>query len=763
MPTTTSHKIAKSLYLIGQTLDSPATTEVVSPTNHLVVIDCSGSMSGELNEIRTQLKKKLPKLLAETDTLSIVWFSGKGQCGTLIENEPVATLSDLKDVEKAIDRWLKPCGLTGFKEPLQEVEKLVKRIAKARPGSVFSLFFMSDGCDNQWPKADILKTVESVSGHLAAATFVEYGYYADRPLLTSMAEKAGGSLIFAQDFDQYQPAFEAAMAKKIMGGKRVEVKIGGDPIGGFAFALLDGDLMTFALKDNKILVPEGLSDIYYVSPSSAGKETTDISPVLDAAYAAMSLYSIRMKSDVILPFLKATGDVAFIEQFAGLFGKQAYSAFMDATKAAAFDSKKRLTKGCDPKKVPREDSFTVLDVLRILSEEADNRILLDHEAFKYNRIGRGRVDASQMLTPEEQAQVEALTKEMSKTKNAKKAAEIAKQIAAIADKPEALKFESNPAPEGYAVANLTYNEDRPNVSILVKKAGTVDLKDSNPPKDIPTKFETFVYRNYAIVKDGLVNVKTIPCKITSSAKKALNAAVKSGKAPAEAFDFGPGATLIHLDKLPVINRQMVKDISAKSFFTKSYELTKVQAETKVYNSIKKEQFPRKSQGFVDLYDEDGATWLKEHGFTDYSGFNPKSVQADATDFYLGKELKVSLKGLSSLPTLKVARENIAKNKVTAPTALMQPAIEAVDTYLASGAYKKATDQAKAFEAWLENRATKGTETARTLQREIAETTVTVIVGQTWFKEFSSLDECVYTLATPKIECKVEMLEIEIKI
>jgi hypothetical protein len=767
MPTTTSHKITDSLYLIGQTLEAKAaTTEVVSPTNHIVVIDCSGSMSGELPEIRTQLKKKLPKLLAEQDTLSIVWFSGKGQFGVLIENEPVATLADLKDVEKAIDRWLKPVGLTGFKEPLVEVQALIERVGKARPGSVFSLFFMSDGQDNQWSKADILKTVESVSGSLAAATFVEYGYYADRPLLTSMAEKAGGSLVHAKDFDSYQPVFEAAMAKKIMGGKRVEVEIGGDPIGGFVYALTDGDLVTFGVQGGKVLVPEGLQTLYYVSPSSIGTVQTDVTPVLGAAYAAMSLYSTRMKSDVILPFLKATGDVAFVEQFAGLFGKQAYSAFMDATKAAAFDPTKRLTKGYDPNKVPREDAYTVLDFLRALSGDDKNRLLLDHEAFRYNRIGRGRVDATSVLTDEEQAEVAKLTAEMAQTKDAKKVAVLAGQIAALTNKPEALKFEAAPAPEGYSITNLTYNEDRPNISVLVKKPGTVDISARNPPAGIPSKFETFVYRNYAIVKDGLVNVKVLPCRVNDQITDSVTQAILDGRAPAEAFTFNSDGTMLaNLDKLPVINRQMVKEVSADDFFTKSYALTQVQAEAKVYNTIKKEQFPRKSEGFSALYGEDGANWLKEQGFTDYSGFNPKAVQAEATDFYMGKELKTSLKGLSSLPTLKVARENIAKNKVNAPTALMQPAIQAVDTFLASDAYKSAADPAALFETWLDGHAKVATDKSRALLREIAETTFTIIVGQVWPKEFGSLDENTRTLTIggTSVEGKMEQREVEIKL
>ncbi|NBW00022.1 MAG: hypothetical protein EBR67_11085, partial [Proteobacteria bacterium] len=122
-----------SLYLVTQSIESKKVVEVESPVNHIVIIDCSGSMFGELPKIREQLKRKLPKLIGDQDTLSIIWFSGKSQFGVLIENEPIPGLPDLKAVEKAIDRWLRPVGLTGFKEPLQEAKSLIDRISKSRP------------------------------------------------------------------------------------------------------------------------------------------------------------------------------------------------------------------------------------------------------------------------------------------------------------------------------------------------------------------------------------------------------------------------------------------------------------------------------------------------------------------------------------------------------------------------------------------------------------------------------------------------------
>ena len=272
-----SYKVSDGLYLVRQTVNQAAPAAPVEvPTNHILVVDCSGSMYGELPQIRAQLKKKLPKLIAEKDTLSIVWFSSRGQFGTLLEAEPVATLTDLKTVEAAIDRWLKPTGMTGFTEPIIEVNDLVGRVAKARPGSVFSMIFMSDGCDNQGSRAGILKAVETAAGGLAAATFVEYGYYADRPLLTAMAEKAGGALIFAESFDKFEPMVDALLQKKVFGGKRVSVPVKGDVIGGFVWAEDGTDLTTFGVDKGASSVPEHTSEVWYLSPTAVGTVGEDL-------------------------------------------------------------------------------------------------------------------------------------------------------------------------------------------------------------------------------------------------------------------------------------------------------------------------------------------------------------------------------------------------------------------------------------------------------------------------------------------------------
>jgi len=768
-----TYKINDGLFLVNQKVGKGQKAKPASqPVHHVAVIDCSGSMYYDLPKIRDQLKRRIPKLLSEKDVLSIVWFSSRGQFGTLLEAEPVSTLTDLQTVNQAIDRWLKVVGLTGFKEPIEEVARLVAR----HKGFVTSMFFMSDGCDNQWSRGDILKAVEGINT-LSSVTFVEYGHYADRPMLTAMAEKAGGSLVFSKDFGQYAPLFEQAVTKGISGSPRIEVPISDDPIGGFVYAMGDGELLTFAVEGGKVAVPEDIGTLWYVNPTAGDRarlstiqmESNDKAhwDAQAALYAAISLFSVRMKPDVVYPLLKVSGDVKFIEQFGGCFGKQRYADFMDATKDAAMDATKRLTAGFDVNKVPPENAFTVLDLLRLLSDDDGNRLMLDSDEFKYQKIGRGRSDAGGALTDDERKQVDDLTKQMAKASPAK-IKELADKISAItAGKSESLKFVASKSADGYALDALTYNENRPNVSIRIKKHGHVNLAGRDIPKGVPTAFPSFVYRNYAIIRDGIINVDKLPVQVTPETyAKLVKHGVKDANGRTPSTQCKMVDMLIDLTKIPVVNRAMVKAASAKDLFTLLYETLETKAAQKVYNSYQKEHFPRGSEAYTAMYGKDAADWLKEQGLTDYSGFAPPhTVQDESTDYYMAKELKCSLKGMSTLPSLADVKKRMASKKHTATSAMMAPTVTEIEGFLASDIYKNAADQNEVFKAWLKGQGKAATTKARKLMFDMAQIKYAIVVGQIWFTEFSSMDENTLTLnlGGKDVVGTVEMKEKKIEI
>jgi len=122
---------------------------------------------------------------------------------------------------------------------------------------------------------------------------------------------------------------------------------------------------------------------------------------------------------------------------------------------------------------------------------------------------------------------------------------------------------------------------------------------------------------------------------------------------------------------------------------------------------------------------------------------------------MGKELKCSIKGFSSLPSLKEAREMIARAKINGPGKMME-------THIFAAEHKKnVMNNMSSYMAWLDTMLVASRAECRRLMREIAEMTFTIIVGQVWFAPWKSLDE--NTMEVLGRQCKVELREIEIEI
>lgn len=788
----TNIKITDAFYLISKQISktsTPINTDV--PTDHIVVIDCSGSMHYELPKIRQQLKNKLAMMLKENDTVSVIWFSSKGQFGIVVEAVPLRTAVDLSGIHRAIDSFLKPISLTGFVEPLEETERLIGRLSK--PGRAINFFFMSDGHDNQWSKEKILQATEKLQSLVSSAAVVEYGYYCNHPLMVQMAERLGANQILAERFDQYEPIFETAITKRIAGTRKIEVELETPALHGFAYALHEGEVLAFSVDGRKVLVPEGLTSLYWFSeipytapcPGFAGEPpprwplfedaTVDhinepsLSELRAALYAGLVPLSQRMLSNDIFKILKGLGDVRLIRQYTNCFGKQAYVEFQNTVTEAAFDQTKRLVDGYNPNEVPADDAYTILDLLYELSSDDGNLFYPNHSSFDYERIGRKAVQANTSLNNADQKRLADIAQQLAKTRNHKEVLRLQQELSEIAGTKESgVKFTPDNPNDGYPVSSLVTNEDRPNISAQVRIPGTVDLSDvlaeatDIDTSDVPAKFPTHIYRNYTIIRDGIRNVKILPVSIT---EKTHNVLAKHGILGdsdwQENFVYE-----IDLAKLPLINRKMVRLVAAEDLFRRQYDLLKGKAAQKVFNYYYSENFPSAAtKGITDTYGAEVAAWLANLGIKDY-GFSPKTELVEATESYYGKELSVSIKGLSSLPSVRdVLGKLDAKKALTSRELLLAAPLNEYRDFLESPAYKSVGESARKelLRIWLTNRQKDTTSAVRQAMREIARTKFSVIVGQTWF--FPSLDENSLTMNLDGVDmvCTANLREIEIKV
>jgi len=781
----TSWQVGPDLFLhhepigLGAAAAQPATPE---PTHHIVCVDCSGSMYSDLPRIREQLKSKLPTLLDEHDTITIIWFSGRGETTVVVGPTTVAT-KDLADINRAIDRWLRPVGLTGFKEPLALVKDVASKLASQYKAPRISLFFMSDGCDNVWRREEILAVMGEVGAVVAASTMVMYGYYADQPLLTRMAEKSGGCVILAQDFTSYAPVFEAALKRRAPAAKKNVVKLSGDVIGDMVFALDGAEILTFEVADSRVTAPAHVTDLFYLSktpmigtPASLSKlvelpgSQRDVGSahgnVLSAAYAAMSLFAQRIQPKLVWSLLRAVGDVRLIEEFALCFGKQRYADFVSTTKAAAFGDG-RFVRGYDPKRAPKEDAFTVLDLFDVLSRTEGCRILTASDGFTYTRIGRKSVDKGLMLTVTEGKSVAEIIDEMKAMTETREVAPMLavldKLDAILRNRKKGLKFATDTvaAEKGYH-PDLVWNETMPNLSFRVYIPGFVNLAEIEMPDDVRSKLPgiipTYMFRTYTVVKDGLVHLEWLPVVVPRAVYDTLVAVGVIDPNVEPWFETPEGwRGVIDMRKVPVINQKMVNAVAARDMAEKAWKLLTMKAEAKVWKHYTPE---RESKGFAQVYGPTAAKWLDEHGITDHSGFKVETTAAPPVDFSIGRALDVKIPGFSSLPSVKEVRERMEAQakasavqdpdapfgrssqkkpkEVTPAGKLMVPALCEVDALMASPFYAKAADPAAFLATWVGDKAKATVDATRKLQTEIAKVKFATLISGAWF--FPTFDE-----------------------
>lgn len=687
---------------------------------HFIVIDVSGSMSYDLPKVRADLKNKLVTLVGDNDTVTIIWFSGRRQSGVLIEDFPIRTAGDLKALHQAIDRYLVPVGLTGFKEPLEDVLAVIDRIDDGK--SLLSMFFMSDGYDNCWSEREILAVCAKLAPRLSSAVVVEYGWSCNRKLMAAMAETLGGTLIFSRDLSSYQLTFEEELSR---GGrtKKVLVKLKHRPTYGYAFAYQDGALLTFAVDESlQILVPEGVTEVAYYVDGSVGGDVYDLrkhkQPQL---WAGLATLSQRMKSDAIFEVLAAMGDVALVNLFSSCFSKEDYVMFVEEALGCARDPKLRYVQGYDANAVPKEDAYTVLDVINELSSSDENKFYPRHESFRYERTG---------------------------------AATVAKE--------GELRFATEEGLQGFPVHGVVWHESRPNLSIRVQLRGSVTLPEDRP-KGLPQDFPTFIYRTYTIILDGVVHARTLPVSLSAESFQRLQA---QGLLSGESYE--PGKVyVLTFPKLPVINRKMVTQVTAKDTFAKVLELAQLKGEQKVFKEFKDRVSPKTSQSFLAIYGEAATTYLTEKGITDTSGFSPASDRVKSGDVYMAHELKIAGKGLSSLPAVAAVEKLLASGK--APTKVsdyvMSVALGRIKEFQDSTVYQKAANKDALMATWIDIETVEVIKRTRALMHELSKSKFAIVVGHTWFSDLASLDDKSLDVVLPgfgPVSVTASLSEIEIE-
>lgn len=534
-----------------------------------------------------------------------------------------------------------------------------------------------------------------------------------------MASVVGGEKISASSFEEFEPFFNKRISSPLMGGKKVVVEITDPYLYDFAYSVTpDGGVVLYNIDDRKIMVGSDVKEVYFFSPNAVGVENKPET----ALYAAVYVLADKLKNDDAEKIFYVIGDQHYYQQLQKAFGKQKLNAFKTSIKDCIGDLSKRYPDGKSAISIVPDDAYCLMNLIYDLGSIDGCLFFPSHPDFVYNRIGRKRVQKGDNLSEDDQ-------KRLSEAKDVKEAQAI---LAELAEKNVELKFVSS-GDKGSPLTSLTWNEERANLSVLVRTEGTVEVPANKwNVKVVPT----FKYNNYALIKDGIVNVEKLPLSYTDELKKIV---VEKGLNAKFIDDF----IVLDLSSLPIVNKAMVKALSAEALAKQEWELLKLQGNKKVYDHYRKQLFPKESTTFIEDYGADAAAWLKEIGITDYNGFSPKTEAVESTDFYMSVRLATKIKGLSSLPKVEdVVTKLAAGGSLKTNEWLMKSALEEYSAQLLTPLFLSLSPekQLDTLKAYLISKGEELNHKKRKVMQEIAEIKFALILSKRWFTEFNTFED-----------------------
>lgn len=224
---------------------------------------------------------------------------------------------------------------------------------------------------------------------------------------------------------------------------------------------------------------------------------------------------------------------------------------------------------------PDPNTFCALDAIDLLAQDENAYLHPWHKSFVYKRIGR---------KPE------------------------------INSKYPKFEQDENVA---FPTSSLSWNKKRLNLSLLGRIDGHIQLGKGVRKHGFANPFRTYVWRNYAIIKDGVLNVAVLPvsCSEATFDKLQQEGLITEGMEWA-----GDHIYEVNLSAIPVMNRGMVDSVSALSMAQLAAEELKYSADAKVAKALLNILQPEEKK-ISDVFTPEQDEFLKAHGITS-NGFNP---------------------------------------------------------------------------------------------------------------------------------------------
>ena len=711
-------KINKDLYLSQVEVSEKAIEEKINETtNHVWIIDRSGSMYHTLPHLIEDLINRSKKLPIG-DYLTLGWFSSEGQHNFILKGFKISDESDYATLESILRKNKMSLNLTCFSEIIASTKQVISDLKVLTPR--FAVVFLSDGYPvvSNYNKeiTAIFQAIDGIRYDITASLLVGYGNYYNKELMSQMAEAFGGSLTHSSDLEKFSISLNEFIENVKDAQGRIRVLLDKPTNGEIYFSINGTDINVYQYDESingimflptrkgknwlfrlsdKLFIPVDGGEEVNLTDSAVDAATSKIDNFVKGVYAASYILSQKCQNDKALSVLGVLGDKYLITKMNNAFTNEEYGKVEELIKNAVVNPNKRFVSGRNTNYLPQDDAFCVLDLLDMLS---DSHFYPYHAAFHYKRIG-----------------IPSVPKEGYP------------------------KFEAH-LDVSCRMSDLVWNKNLLNLSLLARIPGYIKL-DKNYKKlgfDDNT-FDTHVWRNYTLIKDGMLNVTKLPVSITK------NVYDKIKVHPDLIASTDGDITILDLSVLPIMNRKIAKSYtSAEVLFGWALNELYYQSDMKVLKYFKEKLSPEKEllTGFEGLSEEQ-IKYLMDLGITK-NGYSPPTEKMDSSDYYMAKSISISIKGFSSLPKIDdVIKKEQSGKKLTASEELI---------YGSYGDYIILFEEKNINE--INGEIAECQTMLKGVRSRIQKAKFAVILGKSWFEEFSSRDDTTMKVGGYEVSLKL---------
>lgn len=643
--------------------------------HHLFLIDRSGSMSGSINSLITQLKEIIKNLYDNDDIIvSVGWFSGEGNYDI-----PIRGASPTSNLMNMLDKMNSVIGLTCFSECLRESGKVIESIKELYSDSCSIVHFFSDGnpVTSRTVEQEIRDSVAIINdqvknSNLIAFNTIGYTNFYEPTNLIRMSEVTPfGKYVHSSEINEYTPIIESNI-QEVSGLKSKSIVIEN-----FTNPVIFANYST-----TKYIPPKISKDGKVTStiPKIKEKFTNRVILVIDdengkSGIGSTSKSVISINGEII-PNLKLIKKVEDPQTKIDVLFRLAYLNYYNGKTMLAKDIIVKNLK--DKNLYDKMNLAFTRDEIAGVTKELFNASTKLSDRFKTGKLGRVVPNNSNAFCILDLFNILKQNAGVEYFPYAN--GEYANTTRRVQDELSRFKIDNwaNAKSITCPMSNLVWNKDRMNLSLRFVLSGKVELNPKAADRvRLPREVTSNIYRTHTFIKDGNLHVKKARFLIPEKAYNILMGFESFRKVSTDYLPKDNNFVVnIDLSKLPIVNRSYLDQSSdIKLIFEQELEILKLGCKIKALKFICDERnISYKSSdinkpSFTKKYSPEQLAVLEEHGIRPdgiYSGIKNTTPPCGESDSYEIKLIKFDFKGFSTLPSLSKFTEMRTKDKFNAP-------------------------------------------------------------------------------------------------